>query len=275
MQIVEKDGERLLEVSSNSVFRVKLPEALPEGFSLEFSMQSGAPNQATRVFFSPLKGSQRRHESQYLTLNRRPGLYFQGQEISTLDTSRGLADQMRAVRFQADGEAAMLYVETERAANVPTATILRSDVVEFHVGGNNRLRTYIKDIVVAVGLDKLYETLKESGAFTTRGILFGLDSDALRPESTPVLEEIREMLETHADLRIVIEGHTDSSGKDDYNLDLSERRAQAVVQYLVDAGIAADRLASVRKGETEPVADNSAPQGRAQNRRVVLKLAEA
>ena len=275
MQIVEKDGAKLLEVSSNSVFRVKLPEALPEGFSLEFAMLSGAPNMTTRVFFSPLEGFQKRHESQYLLLNRRPGLYFQGQDVSTIDENRGLADRMRAVRFQADGEGAMLYVDIERAANVPTAKILRSDVIEFHVTGNKRLRSYIKDIVVAVGLDKLYETLKSSGAFTTRGILFALDSDALQPESTPVLEDIRATLDAHPELRIVIEGHTDSSGEDTHNLDLSERRAQAVVLFLIDAGIAADRLASVGKGETEPVAQNDTSQGRAQNRRVVLKLAEA
>lgn len=274
MQIVEKDGRKLLEVSANSIFRVPLPETLPEGFSLEFQVRAGAPNMQTKVFFTPLEGSQRKHPSQYLILNRRPGLYFQGQEVSILETARGMADQIRAVRFQADGEAAMLYVETERAANAPNANIVRSAALEFHVTGNKRLPTYLTDIVVAVGLDKLYDALTESGAFTTRGILFAVGSDTLRPESTPVLEEIRGTLESHPDLKITVEGHTDSTGEDQHNLDLSQRRAQAVVQYLTDGGIGADRLQPIGKGETDPVADNETAEGRAQNRRVVLRVPE-
>ena len=144
-------------------------------------------------------------------------------------------------------------------------------MIEFHVAANARLRSYIKNVVVAVGIDKLYDSLMATGEFTTRGIFFDFDSDVLRPESTPVLEEIRATLAEHVELEVVIEGHTDSQGEDAYNLSLSERRAQAVVAYLVTNGIAESRLSAAGKGETEPVADNDSPEGRAQNRRVVIK----
>ena len=71
----------------------------------------------------------------------------------------------------------------------------------------------------------------------------------------------------------MIEGHTDSSGDDQHNLDLSERRARSVVTWLVEKGVEAGRLSAKGQGETEPVADNGTPEGRAQNRRVVLKVA--
>ena len=122
-----------------------------------------------------------------------------------IDMSRGIADQMNDVKFQADGESAMMYVGTERAANLPKAELVRSNVIEFHVAANARLRSYIKNIVVAVGIDKLYDALMATGEFTTRGIFFDFDSDVLRPESTPVLEEIRATLAEHAELEVVIE----------------------------------------------------------------------
>jgi outer membrane protein OmpA-like peptidoglycan-associated protein len=274
MQIVELEGRKVLEIGARSTFRVPLPETLPEGFTLEVRIKAGAPNMATDVFFTPPERALRQYEGHYLRLNRYPGLYAKGQQVSSIDNPRGLADQWHDVRFQADGEAAMVYVDTERAGNLPNASIPRSNVIELQVNGNKRRPTYVEGIVVAVGVDDLYGSLMETGAFTTRGILFDVDSHALRPESTPVLEEIRETLANHAELSLVIEGHTDSTGDDAHNLDLSERRAGSVVAWLVEQGIDAGRLTAEGRGETEPVADNGTPAGRAQNRRVVLEVAE-
>lgn len=272
MQIVEIDGEKALEISSNSVLRINLPESLPEDFTVEFSLRAGAPNMTTRLYFSPLEGAISRFESQYLNLNRYPGIYFQGQPASSIDMQRGLADKFNPVRFQADGEYALLYVGAVRAANLPNATFVRSSSIDVHLTGNARLPTYITNIVVAVGLDKLYEALMETGEFTTRGILFDFDSATIRPESTPSLSDILTTLTEHEDLeRVIIEGHTDSSGDDAYNLELSERRAAAVVHYLVENGVDEARLEAVGKGETEPAADNATEAGRQQNRRVVIR----
>ena len=268
MEIVELNGKRVLEVSASSVFRVNLPEALPEDFTLEFYQQIAAPNTITTVFFSPMETSLRRYEHQYLRLYQRSGISFQGSVVSELDDLWSMSEEMTPVKFQVDGDYAMLYVGTARAANIPTANFGSSNFIEFRMGGNQNLRGYISDIIVAVGVDDLYDALMETGEFTTRGILFDVDSDVLRPESTPVLEELRTTLEDHPELQVVIEGHTDSTGDDAHNQDLSERRAQSVVAYMVGNGIDTGRMDAVGKGETDPVADNETPEGRSQNRRV-------
>jgi outer membrane protein OmpA-like peptidoglycan-associated protein len=130
---------------------------------------------------------------------------------------------------------------------------------------------YVGRIRLAAGGRDLYDKLATDGRVATRGIFFDTNSDVIQPESTPTLREIGEMLNAHADMALIIEGHTDSEGDADYNLELSERRAAAVVRYLVDAyGISADRLAAEGLGESAPVGDNATPEGRQQNRRVEL-----
>jgi outer membrane protein OmpA-like peptidoglycan-associated protein len=117
----------------------------------------------------------------------------------------------------------------------------------------------------------LEQELAETGEATLRGVYFDTDSDRLRPESEATLEAVRAVMEATAAARYVIEGHTDNQGGDDYNLALSERRAQAVVDWLVAHGIAADRLRAEGFGERRPVADNATAAGRAQNRRVTVQ----
>jgi outer membrane protein OmpA-like peptidoglycan-associated protein len=141
------------------------------------------------------------------------------------------------------------------------------------VQANAARPSYMKGLVIAVGLDDLYGTISSGEAWTTRGILFDVDSDVLRPESTPVLNQIKQALTQHEDLSIVIEGHTDSTGDDAHNQDLSNRRAQSVVRWLAGEGVAESRLTGEGKGETVPVGDNATLEGRQENRRVVIRKA--
>jgi OOP family OmpA-OmpF porin len=87
-----------------------------------------------------------------------------------------------------------------------------------------------------------------------------------------VLDEAAQILQDNPDVRVTIEGHTDAVGSDAYNQQLSERRAAAVKRYLVTKGIAADRLETVGRGESEPVSSNETDEGRAMNRRAELKV---
>ncbi len=100
------------------------------------------------------------------------------------------------------------------------------------------------------------------------GIAFDFDSATLRLESAPVLAALFDGLKTDARASILIEGHTSNEGAADYNLALSERRAQAVVADLAQRGIAARRLRSSGAGESRPFASNDDENGRALNRRV-------
>jgi OmpA-OmpF porin, OOP family len=102
------------------------------------------------------------------------------------------------------------------------------------------------------------------------GILFDTDSDVIKPESKPVLEEVLSVLKSEPEWKLTIEGHTDAIGSDTHNLTLSQKRAESVAAYLKSGGIDAGRLKTVGFGESKPVADNDTELGRAQNRRVEL-----
>ncbi len=117
----------------------------------------------------------------------------------------------------------------------------------------------------------LSQILMSSGRYIARGILFDTDSDVIKPESAPVIKLIAQALEKNPSLKLLIEGHTDSVGDANHNLDLSKRRAEAVKavlggQFNVDAS----RLSTAGLGSTKPVSSNDTPQGRSQNRRVEL-----
>ncbi len=93
-----------------------------------------------------------------------------------------------------------------------------------------------------------------------------------KPESGAELAEIVQLLKDNPTLKIQINGHTDNSGKPADNIKLSEDRAKSVTDYLIAKGIAPIRLSSKGWGDTQPIADNSAPEGRARNRRTELKV---
>ncbi|MBK8250100.1 MAG: OmpA family protein [Gemmatimonadetes bacterium] len=271
MQIVDIDSSRALEVSSASVFGIALPADLPTDFSLEFEIRIPAPNIYTQVFFAPTaRGSIARYPFDYLYVGGRPGIYRKGTAVSNLYMPR-IQDRWVPVKLQVDSAYSIMYVGPDRAAQVPVVNFPRGKVIEFESTGNPRLPTYIRNIVVAVGLNDLYKALTARGEVSTLGILFDTNSDRLLPESTPVLDEIRKMLTEHPDLRLQVEGHTDDVGDDAFNLALSERRARSVVAWLVAQQLSSSRLTVVGHGERMPVGDNRTPAGRRANRRVVLR----
>jgi outer membrane protein OmpA-like peptidoglycan-associated protein len=92
------------------------------------------------------------------------------------------------------------------------------------------------------------------------------------PASVPELDEAAAVMLANRSLRVEIGGHTDSVGREDANRALSERRAEAVRAYLVARGVAAERLTAVGYGESDPVADNATPEGRAANRRIAFRV---
>jgi outer membrane protein OmpA-like peptidoglycan-associated protein len=93
-------------------------------------------------------------------------------------------------------------------------------------------------------------------------------------DSFEMLNQVASVLKDYPKIRIRIEGHTDSVADDDFNLKLSQKRADAVREFLVNAGIGADRLTAVGYGETMPIASNKTAKGRAANRRVEFNITE-
>jgi outer membrane protein OmpA-like peptidoglycan-associated protein len=132
-----------------------------------------------------------------------------------------------------------------------------------------RIRVYKAE--AAPGGKSVAQQLAETGRAVVREIRFATNSAQILPESGAVLAQIARLLREDPKLELVIEGHTDSVGGAEFNLDLSRRRAEAVKRWLADKeGISEVRLATVGFGLTRPVADNATDEGRAQNRRVEL-----
>jgi outer membrane protein OmpA-like peptidoglycan-associated protein len=104
------------------------------------------------------------------------------------------------------------------------------------------------------------------------GVTFDVDSSAISPSFQSTLSNIAQNLVQYPNSLIDVYGHTDSTGSDAYNQALSERRAQAVANYLQSRGVSAARVRWQGFGETQPVASNDTPEGRAKNRRVEIKI---
>lgn len=101
-------------------------------------------------------------------------------------------------------------------------------------------------------------------------VLFASNKDQLLPAAQERLGQVAEALKTQDDHKIVVEGHTDSQGSATSNQGLSDRRAQAVVSYLVSRGVPADQIRAEGHGPSRPIADNTSAEGRANNRRVEI-----
>jgi outer membrane protein OmpA-like peptidoglycan-associated protein len=125
--------------------------------------------------------------------------------------------------------------------------------------------------LAGAGAAELETALEKDNRVEIFDIFFAFDSDQIRKESEPRLNDIAQVLKRHPDWKLKVEGHTDSISADDYNLKLSQRRAAAVKAALVSRyGIEAARLTTDGFGETRPKASNDTLAGRARNRRVEL-----
>ena len=103
-------------------------------------------------------------------------------------------------------------------------------------------------------------------------VLFDVDSTRIDSDGRQALEDLSGVLEEYSKTAVIVQGHTDSTGSEEHNDDLSERRAESVRRYLVSVGVDQDRLATMGFGETAPVASNDSESGRRQNRRVDILL---
>jgi len=274
-EVVEWQGGRYLRALSNGMLSIPLPETLPDRFTLETSVNLRHGN--AHLWIVPGDGTLRRaRDYSGSVVSTEFGLAGirarkQGPESMT-PHGHSVWEEVVPLRIMADGDYMKVYFGEHRVANVPNAVFPRTDRLYVDVSSASPdFPILMGPVRIAAGGADLYDRLATEGRVATQGILFDVDSDRIRPESTPTLKEIGEMLQEHPDLRISIEGHTDSDGEEAYNLDLSTRRAAAVREFLIkDYDVDPGRLESEGFGESVPAAPNNTPEGKQQNRRVEL-----
>lgn len=140
----------------------------------------------------------------------------------------------------------------------------------------------LKDLVTNITLDTIVilDRKAVNEKFVLENIYFGFDSTDIKPEAALELDKLAQLLIDNPEIKIEMGSHTDSVGSFDYNIDLSRRRAESTVRYLINKGIAPDRLTAKGYGETQPIARNTNPDGtdnpagRAKNRRTEFKILE-
>jgi OOP family OmpA-OmpF porin len=201
-------------------------------------------------------------------------LRLMSKDLATKTLSAPLAGGIHTMRVMATQSTMKCYIDNERVANVPAVEDFKPVDIGVHMDpwldepDNPML---IGTFRYAEGGKTLKQQLDESGKIVTHGILFDSGSDKIKGESYKTLADIGALLTENPTLRLSIEGHTDSDGADDYNMDLSKRRAAAVREYLItNYKIAGDRLESKGWGESKPIDTNDTPEGKANNRRVEL-----
>jgi outer membrane protein OmpA-like peptidoglycan-associated protein len=104
------------------------------------------------------------------------------------------------------------------------------------------------------------------------GLLFDVNKAVLKPASKQNLTELAVILNKYPDTNILLEGHTDSDGSDEHNLNLSELRSKSVANFLASQQVMETRFTTMGYGESQPIADNSTVEGKAQNRRVEVAI---
>ena len=127
--------------------------------------------------------------------------------------------------------------------------------------GEDEINEPLEEIAYQRALDRLL-----------RNVEFSFASTQIRRASYHNLNLAVEVLKNHSDIELLIEGHTDSTGAEDYNMAMSQKRANSVEAYLVSKGVAADRLEAIGRGETEPIASNETEAGQAKNRRTEITV---
>jgi outer membrane protein OmpA-like peptidoglycan-associated protein len=105
-----------------------------------------------------------------------------------------------------------------------------------------------------------------------KNVFYDTGKASLRPESFPSLDELVDLLKSKPNIEMEIYGHTDNEGGYEYNMKLSQGRAESVKKYLIEHGIAAGRLTAVGYGYTKPIDSNQTPEGRQNNRRTEVRI---
>lgn len=272
-EVVEMEKERWLRSSGYySRVRMKVPPGLPEFWTLEFDLHAIDPGGEAALDVSGLAGTATVWQLQF-PVGDMAG--FTNGSFQTRPRLEGAASGRHHIMFMARGRTLKVYVDRQRVASVPELEGDPAAEIEFRIGTNHRA-PMIANVRFAEGC-KPPKDMLASGKLVTYGIHFATGSDVVMPESAPVLRQVASYMEANPAVKLKVTGHTDNVGSAPGNLALSKRRAASVAKVLATQfAIASDRFATDGRGDTQALASNAKPEGRAMNRRVEFaKLGEA
>ena len=277
VEVVERDGIKVLRSTGRGEFLIPVGRKLPQRFTLEIDVLASDPTRHAVVAFEGGPQLDRGDKSAEVSWEITGAFMFgAGQDAtnSTVKTPKemeaALTGNVAHIRVLMDSAYFKMYTNERRFYNIPELKFARDSVIRVMLSGTDELPAFITGIRVAESqTDVLYDALAAKGRWATHGILFATGKAEVQPESRPVLKEIASTLKQHADLKILIEGHTDNVGAAASNLALSDARAAAVKAALVaEHGVDAARITTKGFGDTKPSVPNTTSAGRAQNRRV-------
>ncbi|MBS1933803.1 MAG: OmpA family protein, partial [Bacteroidetes bacterium] len=161
-----------------------------------------------------------------------------------------------------------VYVDQYRILTVPHCDFKPANFDCEGIGDQDHPIVFTNFKVADGAQMNMLDAIMTTGKFITHGINFDVNKAVIKPESMGVISDVIKYLQAHPELKLEIDGHTDSDGSADLNMKLSQQRADAVKTAIVSGGIDASRLTTKGFGASKPIGKNDTPEGKATNRRV-------
>jgi len=261
---------------------------LPENYTIEFDLVTNGlkeNNSATALMIAFIKkksykmGSAGGHADLRIGLHRTGALTIansgaeKSPRIHTKLSQKFMIDALVHISIAVNKNRLRIWMDEEKIVDIPSLLIGnmgRYILFEaFDINPAKGHTVLISNFKIAESTEDIRSQLLDKGRFSTTGIYFNTDKAEIKPESYGIIKSVADYLKENPDVVIQVIGHTDSQGEENYNQQLSERRANAVLHLLVNHfGIDENRISAIGKGESEHVDDNTTEKGRANNRRV-------
>jgi OOP family OmpA-OmpF porin len=274
-EVVRLGKEFWIMCTDDGSVRPKLKDSpLPPKYTVELEFYNNGPEYSGNYFYIHWVDSDGENVGEFLVYsNDATYLSIKSKTLADKTLPKKLTKGVHTMRIMATTRSIKCYVDEERVANVPKVEGFNP------VGFRLRQRPYkdpknptlFRGFRFAEGGKSMREQLDETGKIVTHGILFDTDSYTIKGESYKTLKEIGQLLQDDPELRLSIDGHTDSDGSEEHNAALSQNRADSVRDYLISTyNIKPDRLEAKGWGESKPIDTNKTAEGKANNRRVEL-----
>lgn len=283
VDVVEFQGRRFLrsvpgagsQPPATQYLRLDQKGDFPEKFTLEFDAVFSAINNSPvyHVMYKVLLVPNDKKVDIFRKAT--PGsLVISGQDNFSANTSTKVQlndGRAHHVAISVNGTFVKVYIDNQRVVNDPDGVKRPIKQIGLQMLTPNNFATeklLFTNFRLAAGGKDIKSALDTDGKIITHGILFDTGRDIIKPESLPTLKMILGLLNDDPQLRFSVEGHTDNQGNRGINQPLSERRADAVKNWLEGKGIEAARLKTAGFGDSKPIDSNKSTEGRANNRRV-------